>query len=268
METESNSQEDIIPQRFIDGCEGNLEEARKRWETTKAWRESEGVNEILAQPQPYFHLIKKHYPHYHAGRGKLGHHVFYERTGEFDYQTLFSKGITIDDLVKHWLFLTEYQWRIMCNDEEDAKSITVFDATNIKMTDFAGSNMDYVKRTIGYANHHYPERSFKIFIINAPFYMSFLWRLLKPLVHENTQKKVHILSGSDNLSVLQEYIDIEQIPTYYGGKLDFGGNDSCRFQSPETLEISNYVNQLNSSKDQGKEESLTFTESESESTIN
>lgn len=32
-----------IPQRFIDGCEGDLVEARRRWDITRHWRETEGV---------------------------------------------------------------------------------------------------------------------------------------------------------------------------------------------------------------------------------
>lgn len=36
-----NTPEDEIPQRFIDGCEGDLKEARKRWDVTRHWREQE-----------------------------------------------------------------------------------------------------------------------------------------------------------------------------------------------------------------------------------
>jgi hypothetical protein len=36
-----NEPEDKIPQRFIDGCEGDMKEARRRWEITKHWREAE-----------------------------------------------------------------------------------------------------------------------------------------------------------------------------------------------------------------------------------
>jgi hypothetical protein len=67
-----------------------------------------------------------------------------------------------------------------------------------------------------------------IFIINAPGWFSTVWSIVKPMIHENTQKKIRILSKSQILSGLQEHIDISQIPEYYGGKLDYGGHDSCR----------------------------------------
>jgi hypothetical protein len=76
--------DDEIPKRFIDGCEGDLREARRRWDITRRWRDSEGVNFILESKQPYFNLIKSMYPFYHAGRGREGHVVFYERPGDLE----------------------------------------------------------------------------------------------------------------------------------------------------------------------------------------
>lgn len=113
------------------------------------------------------------------------------------------------------------------------------------MSDLAGSNMDYIKKTVGIANLHYPERSYVIYVVNAPFYASLGWKLIKPLVHENTQKKVKILSASETLKGLQEHIDISQIPEFYGGQLDYGGHDSCRFNSPDVLAMDEYVRKLN-----------------------
>ena len=66
------------------------------------------------------------------------------------------------------------------------------------------------------------------------------------MVHENTQKKVKILSKKEILPGLLEYIDIEQIPEYYGGKLDYGGGpDNCRFKNPLVVEMNNFVKNIN-----------------------
>ena len=153
--------------------------------------------------------------------------------------------MTTDDLIRHWLFTTEYQWKILCNDDETAKSIAVIDLAGVKLTDLAGDNLTFMKKALGIANLHYPERSFVIYIVNAPIYFSMGWRLVKPMVHENTQKKIRILSSRETLKGLQEHIDFDQIPVYYGGGMDFGGPDSCRFSCPETSQITDYVKRLN-----------------------
>ena len=128
------------------------------------------------------------------------------------------------------------------------------------MSDLAGSNMDYIKKTVGIANMHYPERSFVIFVINAPFFASFAWKLVKPLVHENTQKKVRILSAGESLKGLQEHIDISQIPEYYGGQMDFGGNDSCRFNCPDVERMDEFVRKLNGEEEGPAQSTVPFSQ--------
>lgn len=222
-----------------------MKEARRRWDITRHWREAEGANTILQEPQPYFNLIKQMYPHYHAGTGREGHVIFWERPGDFQGKQLEARGVKTDDLVRHWLFNTEYQWQVLCKGDETAKSIAIIDINGIGMSDLAGNNMEYIKKTLAIANQHYPERSYIIYVLNAPFFASMMWKLIKPLVHPNTQKKVNILSSRETLEGLLKNIDITQIPEYYGGQLDFGGHDSARFSSPETLELNEYVRRLN-----------------------
>jgi hypothetical protein len=187
--------------------------------------------------------------------------VYYERPGDFQGQQLKARGVTTVDLVRHWLFTTEYQWQILCHNDDTAKSISVIDIEHFKINDLAGENLNFLKKTIGYANQHYPERSYVIYVVNAPFYASMLWKIVKPMVHENTQRKVRILSKSETLKGLQEHIDLSQIPVYYGGELqyppptDYLANesddqeknhlDSCRYYSPDVIEMNGYVRQLN-----------------------
>jgi hypothetical protein len=47
-----------IPNKFVEGCFGDMREARRRWNITKRWRELNNVEDILNTPQPYFDLIK------------------------------------------------------------------------------------------------------------------------------------------------------------------------------------------------------------------
>ena len=48
----------IIYRRFIVGCDFDIDEAKRRWDITRNWRELEGVDTILSERQPLFFTIK------------------------------------------------------------------------------------------------------------------------------------------------------------------------------------------------------------------
>lgn len=48
-----------IPPKFVDGCQGDMVEARRRWDITRAWREEYDLDHILEKPHPTFDIIKK-----------------------------------------------------------------------------------------------------------------------------------------------------------------------------------------------------------------
>jgi hypothetical protein len=70
-----------IPQRYVKGCNGDMEEAARRWKETLAWRAEQGIDRILVEPQRNFKLIKECYPHYLHRRDRGGRPVYYELLG-------------------------------------------------------------------------------------------------------------------------------------------------------------------------------------------
>ena len=78
---------------------------------------------------------------------------------------------------------------------------------------------------------YYPETMYKMFIINAPSFFTFLWGFCKGLVNEKTREKIHIYSKpSQWMPALQEHIDEDKLPELFGGtcKCKFG----CMFNDP------------------------------------
>jgi hypothetical protein len=118
------------------------------------------------------------------------------------------------------------------------------DIGTVNMAVFAGDTLDFIRKTISVANQHYPERAYLVFVVNAPRWFAWAWGVLKPLVHENTQKKVHILDKKHILKGLLEHIEMDQIPCYYGGGMDFGAEDSCRFLGPDEITLAEFVNNI------------------------
>lgn len=63
-------------------------------------------------------------------------------------------------------------------------------------------------------------RSLVIMIVNAPSWFCFLWKIIRPMVNERTQKKIKIVkAGKETLECIKEFVDPANIPVCYGGKL-------------------------------------------------
>ena len=247
----NNSLDDSeIPQRFLRGCNNDIVEARRRYDITQAWRKANNIDNILKEKQPHFFFLKKIYPHYTCGLGKGGDVIYWERAGELHMDQIVSSGVSVDEALRHWLFITEYQWNILCKGNiANARSIAVIDIGKCHAGSLWGPTYEFVQKTVTYANMHYPDRSQSILIINAPWWFAYMWRVILPWVHEVTRKKVRILDRYETLSGLQEYIDLDSIPIFYGGNLKFGDDpnnlDCCRFMCPEALALDKYVTKLN-----------------------
>ena len=63
---------------------------------------------------------------------------------------------------------------------------------------------------------YYPETLGNMFIVNAPMLFSGIWAVVKGFLDEKTRNKIKILGGNF-LPTLEEYWDINDIPTFMGG---------------------------------------------------
>ena len=64
-------------------------------------------------------------------------------------------------------------------------------------------------------------------VVNAPGFFPFAWRLVKGFLDEKTQRSVKVVSRAEQYQILSELIDVENIPSYLGGKCtceEFGGD--------------------------------------------
>ncbi|XP_044051106.1 SEC14-like protein 2 isoform X1 [Siniperca chuatsi] len=75
---------------------------------------------------------------------------------------------------------------------------------------------------------NYPEGLKRLFVIKAPKLFPVAYNLVKHFLSENTRQKIYIL-GANWQEVLLKYIDAEELPVIYGGKLtDPDGDPRCR----------------------------------------
>ncbi|CAH0516479.1 unnamed protein product [Peronospora belbahrii] len=221
--------------RFVAGEKGDVEKGRARYLATLEWRKENGIDEILVTPHPNFEIIKKYYPQFFHGRTRDGLPVYYERPGKIDLPALKREGLSIDDLLRHYMYITEYLWRVV-EPNDEARSVTVLDMSGIGMYDLGGEVLDFIKRASAFTGAHYPERSAHIFIVNIPGWFSMAWRMVKPLIDPVTRQKVHMLKGSAILKKLETLIDQDNIP------FDFGGNGAALGNSKEEHVLAAHVN--------------------------
>ena len=79
---------------------------------------------------------------------------------------------------------------------EEGKLVSVWDMTGTSMSTLQGDSLKMLKQTMAVISAHYPERSDKLFIVNAPWYFAGTWKLIQNLVDPRTREKISIL-GSD-----------------------------------------------------------------------
>ena len=58
-------------------------------------------------------------------------------------------------------------------------------------------------------------------VIGAPSYFPTVWSWIKKWVDPNTVKKLHILQPSEVLPTLQQYLDMQNIATKFGGDFEY-----------------------------------------------
>jgi CRAL/TRIO domain len=228
-----------LPLRFLRAGKDDPVVGLARYEATLAWRKEHEVDTILRQAFPQFATIKEHYKHYFHLRGFHGEPCFYEQPGRTNLSALREGGVTLDALLRYYTMITEFLWQYLERNDL-AKSIYVIDLEGLRLRDFFGEAVDFVKRAAGASAQHYPERAGCVFIINVPAFFQLIWRVVRPIIDEDTLKKIYILRGKDEIRQnLMQRIPLENIP------LEYGGTGMALGQAPEETLLANLVQHNN-----------------------
>lgn len=223
-----------IPVRYVKGMGGDMVEARRRWIASLEWRKEEKVDAILEEPVPNFDIIKKYYPHFYFKEAKNGSMVYYEIPGKISLPKLKEHGLDLDVLCRHYVYITEFLWKELDKNPE-GKLLTCMDMKGTKLSMFAGEVKEFLLRSAKMIGAHYPERSYKIFILNAPWWFSLVWKFVSPWVHPNTRAKV-VVCGSTFLPQLEELVELTSVPEEIGGQ-----DPTEALRSPQEIRMREHV---------------------------
>ena len=228
-----------VDARFLEACQGDAAKAEEQWIAHCEWRKNEGIDSILDQPQPHFHDIKAHYPHFYHKTSLAGNLVYYERPGVATLRIpIKRKQISIAAVVRHYVFMNEYMYNVY-DSRPDCKVVSIWDVTGAGPYDLVGNARKLMAAIMKCMKDNYPERTEMLFIINAPQWFTAMWAVIKTMADPSVLDKIKIL-GTDYTSELFKWVAPCNVPT------EFGGEDPTPIgQSDEEIALRNVADQLN-----------------------
>lgn len=183
------------------------------------------------------HKLKDTYPRFFHKTCKIGRPVWYKRHYNLDFDLLKEMDENWQETFRlHHIREQEklLQYRLpACSESKGeyvGQSILVMDLMGCRLM-----QLPKVYSLLGTISNidasYYPETLGKIMVINAPLLFSGFWTVIKRFLPAETVQKVSIL-GTNYQADLQELIDIEDIPSI------FGGNCTCQeFEGCEGVDI-------------------------------
>ena len=226
--TKKMSQKKKIPSdqtlmRFLQAQDYNLEKAREMLSASLLWRKKHQVDKILStyeEPE----VVQKFFPGCWLNQhDKDGRPIFMLNVGQMDFKG-FVKSIGQEGLVKLTLHICEQGLK---KAEEATKSYGKPITSWTLLLDLEGLNMRHFWRPglricfhiIEMVEANYPETLGRVIMTRAPRVFPVLWTILSTFINENTHRKFVFLGDQHDLKVLEQFIDVSNIPDFLGGKL-------------------------------------------------
>ncbi|GFR58752.1 SEC14-like protein 2 [Elysia marginata] len=224
------TQDDFSLMKWLKARCFDVDKAEAMFRASMAYRERMKVDSLLTDWEPP-EVLRKYMTGGSVGHDKEGSAVRVELYGRLDMKGLMYscrrqdmekfKLMQNEMLVKDWADMSR-----KLNKRVDGVTV-IFDMDGVSSKMLWRPGLQMYLHLVRVLEDNYPEALKKLFIVNAPRIFPLLYKISRPLVSEDTKKKIHVL-GADYASTLLEYIDAEELPAYLGGtKTDPDGNPKC-----------------------------------------
>lgn len=192
------------------------------WRTYKPIEQSVRFKAELDTPE--VQIVNEYWPCGPHGHDRRGCPIYYGRYGIMDLESIVATA-------GHETLLR----RVMADQFEMAKGNAAAArmsgrayATNVCVIDMEGLSWGRAYRALPafgqlmkVLDNNFPERLQTCLVVRAPRVFSMLYKLASPLMSADTRAKIQILGrGVNPLPHLMEHADIDQIPSFLGGKSD------------------------------------------------
>lgn len=209
--------------RFLRARQHDIGRAKDMFLAHLNWRKEMKVDDIIET----FHFHERDafltlYPQGYHKTDRLGRPIYIQHLGQINVRALAK--ITTEErmLLFH---IQEYERALryifpacsLISGKHVSQTLAIMDLKGVGLRHL---NAD-VKRILSSVTRtdqdNYPETLGKTLIINAPAVFRAIWAIVKPMLDVRTQAKIHVCP-SDYLPELTRWVDLENIPTYLGGK--------------------------------------------------
>ncbi len=215
--------DDYYLRRFLRARDHDLQKAESMFMNHLKWRKDFGTDTILEdfvydEREAFLAL----YPQGYHKVDKMGRPVYIQHLGQINMKAM--KNVTTEERMIRF-HVQEYERALkyifpacsLAAGEHVSQTLAIMDLKGLGMRHLSGD----VKRILSVLTRidqdNYPETLGKTLIINAPRVFRAIWSIVKPMLDPRTQSKIEVCPG-DFLPVLKEWVDVENIPSYLGGK--------------------------------------------------
>eukprot|EP00510_Aplanochytrium_minuta_P005123 CAMPEP_0184017330 /NCGR_PEP_ID=MMETSP0954-20121128/7469_1 /TAXON_ID=627963 /ORGANISM="Aplanochytrium sp, Strain PBS07" /LENGTH=221 /DNA_ID=CAMNT_0026298539 /DNA_START=327 /DNA_END=989 /DNA_ORIENTATION=- len=111
---------------------------------------------------------------YVYGKDKKGHHVVYSRASVKQVKKII-KNHSVEDCINYHIWLNENLFQRIDKEGVNSQITCVIDLKGLYATSLSSEVLSFYRKQVHVDQNHYPERIYKIILINAPFVFSFIW---------------------------------------------------------------------------------------------
>lgn len=162
------------------------------------------------------------YPQGYHKTDKLGRPIYIQHLGQINVKTL--KTVTTEERMIRY-HVQEYERAIKyifpaCSKVRGypiTQTLAILDLKGVGLRHLSGDVKHILSAITSIDQNNYPETLGKTLIINAPSVFRAIWAIVKPMLDPRTQAKIEVCP-SNYMKVLSKWVDMENIPSYLGGK--------------------------------------------------
>ncbi|KAL4193429.1 hypothetical protein AMTRI_Chr06g199320 [Amborella trichopoda] len=221
--------------RFLRARDGNLANANKMLVDCLNWRIQNEIDNIFGGPKlsrDTYRMVRDSQLIGLSGYSKKGLPVFAIGVGQSTMDKAFLH-LQVHHYIQSHIQINEYRDHVLLPKATErhgryiGSCLKVLDMSGLKVSALSQIKVLTTMATIDDLN--YPEKTETYFVVNAPYVFSSCWKVVRPLLHERTKRKIQILqgSGTDELLKVMDYSALPHFCKRKGSGLSNNGSENC-----------------------------------------